>query len=88
MPFEFLIFPEASHLSEPGQLVRGSARTWHSQGQPLLLLLSHAASWAPARHFLEPNCRALPTFFLNYIFNLGPIIPACQDHFYLLSYNH
>lgn len=60
-------FPEASHLSEPGQLVRGSARTWQSQAQPLLLLSSHAASWASARHFLEPNCRALPTFFLNYI---------------------
>lgn len=72
--FDFLIFqlrklhslklaicPSMASWSE-AQLGPGTPRPW-----PPLLLASHAASWASARHFLEPNCRALPTFFLNYI---------------------
>lgn len=66
-PDEKAASPEASNLSKYGQLVRGSLGLGTPRPWSLLLLASHAASWASARHFLEPNCRALPTFFLNYI---------------------
>lgn len=60
-PLKLAICPSMASWSE-ARLGPGTPRAWS-----LLLLASHAASWASARHFLEPNCRALPTFFLNYI---------------------
>lgn len=60
-PLKLAICPRKASWSE-ARLGPGTPRPCS-----LLLLASHAASWASARHFLEPNCRALPTFFLSYI---------------------
>lgn len=49
--------------------------------RPLLLLSPHMASWASARPFQNLTVgHSLHSFYITFC-HLGPIIPACQDHF-------